>query len=507
MEINERDYEFMLKVRQAYENTQDEGNDSIRAVASKFNLSRTKVRKILITLGTIESDITERALKLKKSGKSLGEIADELGCSISTVSTYLPYDTVIYNGEERSSAAIRHEKYRKRNKLVASKQINKNKNTRKEWKEIMKNEEQKVIKLKLELNLDWADMDVLKKYGKVKEGITREVLVPANMNLHALHFIIQKSFGWQNCHLHNFSLPDNIYYDITKNSFLKWADYCGVYFRFPSEDYEDIYWDDDYNENYSVKSWFRSKYSGRYLYFGRSEHLIEAKKAVRDFIAENESVDVIPNLEDMLNLKYEDIEDTAYDPGTKKIEDATCDELHLYLTEGGGLKELLERLKITEVLGERSDQNQLDALVADANKRFKENDTKDYSEFDYFEEMNSLDGTALPLTDELIYEYDYGDGWEVKIKLEDEYYNGEIADGELHDQVEMVATKQMPLCIALDGLPVLDEVGGIGGYCEMLMAIHGEGMEESCYDNPEETKEWARMQGWTGRMNRPDKLL
>jgi len=25
--------------------------------------------------------------------------------------------------------------------------------------------------------------------------------------------------------------------------------------------------------------------------------------------------------------------------------------------------------------------------------------------------------------------------------------------------------------------------------------------------NPEETKEWARMQGWTGRMSTPEKLL
>lgn len=207
MEINERDYEFMLKVQEAYENSQDGVNGSIRAVATQFNLSRTKVRKILITLGVIESDITEKALALKERGMGLEQIADELGCSMATVSTYLPYDTVIYNGEEKSPGAIRHEEYRKRNKLAAGKQIQRNEK-RKEWQEDMKKREFKVIRLKLELNIDGADMDILKKYGKVKDGITREVLAPADINLHALHYVIQKAFGWQNSHLHHFLLPD-----------------------------------------------------------------------------------------------------------------------------------------------------------------------------------------------------------------------------------------------------------------------------------------------------------
>ena len=45
MEINERDYEFMLKVQEAYEKNPNGEVGSIRAVATEFNLSRTKVRK------------------------------------------------------------------------------------------------------------------------------------------------------------------------------------------------------------------------------------------------------------------------------------------------------------------------------------------------------------------------------------------------------------------------------------------------------------------------------
>ena len=68
----------MLKVQEAYEKSRDGEVGSIRAVATAFGMSRTKVRKILITLGAIESTITEEALRLKAEGKSLEEIADEL---------------------------------------------------------------------------------------------------------------------------------------------------------------------------------------------------------------------------------------------------------------------------------------------------------------------------------------------------------------------------------------------------------------------------------------------
>ena len=542
MEINERDYEFMLKVQEAYEKNPNGEVGSIRAVATEFNLSRTKVRKILITLGAIESDITEKALVLKERGMGIEQIADELGCSMATVSTYLPYDTVIYNGEEKSSGAIRLEKYRERIKLAAENQVQRvqrNNESREEWKEDMKQREFKVIRLKIELNIDGADMTVLKKYGKVKEGITREVLVPADIDLHSLHYVIQKAFGWQNSHLHHFILPDDLFSKLTGNSFMKWSDYCGVYFRFPTEDMEDLYWDDDYDESVSVKTWMRRKYTGLYQYHGISEHLMEAKSAVHNFTNENPMMRVSPSFSEWMGMSEKEREELQTNPRVKRIEDVTCDEMQAYFAEAGGLNELLERLKITEVLGEEADTDKLKSLVEEANKRFEDNDTEANNEYEYWQKMRRLDGTALPITKELIYEYDYGDGWEVKITLVDEYYSddawdhpnkagfiipavteeqvfddqtplyksGEIIEGELRDQITTVITKRRPLCIALDGLPVLDDVGGIGGYCEMLTGIHGEGSEHFDYDDPVETKEWARMQGWTGRMNKPETLL
>ena len=55
-----------------------------------------------------------------------------------------------------------------------------------------------------------------------------------------------RAFGWQNGHLHHFSLPEDVFAALTDNQFSTWAELAGVYFRFPTENYEDIYWDDDY---------------------------------------------------------------------------------------------------------------------------------------------------------------------------------------------------------------------------------------------------------------------
>ena len=130
--------------------------------------------------------------------------------------------------------------------------------------------------LKLELSLDMysvddEEMDILRKYGKVDRGITREVLVPANITLHALHYVIMRAFGWQNSHLHHFRLPAQVFQEITggKNKpnpddrvvhdglYTNWVRLCGLYFRFPCNDFEDLYWDDDYEEGKNFDTWLK----------------------------------------------------------------------------------------------------------------------------------------------------------------------------------------------------------------------------------------------------------
>ena len=66
-----------------------------------------------------------------------------------------------------------------------------------------------VLKLNLTLDagkLSSQDENILKSLGMVKNGITRQILVPADITLHALHYVIQRAFGWQNSHLHQYTL-------------------------------------------------------------------------------------------------------------------------------------------------------------------------------------------------------------------------------------------------------------------------------------------------------------
>lgn len=126
-------------------------------------------------------------------------------------------------------------------------------------------------------------MLVLRDYAKVKKGIVRKILVPSDISLHKLNYAIQRSFGWQNSHLHQFILPSKVFAELTdgkyvgeedelfyaqNGSFMKWAEYCGTYFRFPTEDMNDLYWDDDYNGELSIKSWLKRKYNGYNNYNG-----------------------------------------------------------------------------------------------------------------------------------------------------------------------------------------------------------------------------------------------
>ena len=97
MPISDKDRGFMAEVADYYDSTitPQEPMGSIRDTALKFGINRNKVRKILITMERMESPITEIAVRLRKKGMSIKEIAHDLGVSVATVSTALPYEDKI----------------------------------------------------------------------------------------------------------------------------------------------------------------------------------------------------------------------------------------------------------------------------------------------------------------------------------------------------------------------------------------------------------------------------
>lgn len=502
--MTEKDELFFQSVVDAYYAC----HESLRYTAKAMQLSRTKVRKILITMGAIESDITERALALREKGYDRDEIADALGVSAATLSTYMPYGERVYNREEKTKNAIRVKNCLARQVIAAENQVGRGikKEEIQADQDMMKEERMlemeemrdgKVLKLHLELlDFDEEELELLRKYGRAQNGISRDILVPAEMPLHNLHYAIQKAFGWQNSHLHYFTYEDELLGNLFGGKFISWVPFCGLYFRFPSEDFDDLYWDDDYEEGYSVKSWLRSKYTGPYYYGGNSEHYLAAQLAARFFLQENRTVKVGPSFDEYRKGK----KGTA----SHKIEDVSMDAMKMYFA--AGMDELLERIPVGQLIGlELADSEDLIELVISTAKNFdanlKELDDCLGSKDDKarWGLIQKTDLPVLPLSDTLIYRYDYGDDWTVKITVVEE------VEGELKDQVlEM----ERPICVAADGLPVMDDVGGIRGYCELLKAVKGkEESEVSAFECKEDAKDWARMMGWTGRMSKAENVL
>ena len=494
--MTEKDELFFQSVVDAYHAC----HESLRDTAKAMQLSRTKVRKILITMGEIESEITERAMALREKGYARDEIADALSVSAATLSTYMPYGERVYNREEKTKNAIRVKNCLARQAVAAENQVGRSvKKEKKERIRVMEEKKDgKVLKLHLELMEDFGEEElaVLRKYGKVERGISRDILVPAHMPLHNLHYAIQKAFGWQNGHLHHFRYEDALFEDLFHKQFVSWVPFCGLYFRFPSEDFDDIYWDDDYKEGRSVKSWLRSKYSGPYYYGGNSEHYLTAQLTARFFMQANKTVEIGPSFD-------------AYQQGKKgrtsyKIEDVPMEAMKRYFTVG--MNELLERIPVGQLIGlEQTNSEELTALLRSSLQSFDEN-LKELSACNERRDdearaalVRKTDYPVLPLSDCLLYRYDYGDDWTVKITVVEE------VEGELRNQV---LNEERPICMAADGLPVMDDVGGIGGYCELLKVVKGkEETGTGVFESKEDAKEWARMMGWTGRMSKVENIL
>lgn len=509
-------------------------NNSILETARVAGMSTVKVRKILITVGLWESDTSIKIGSLLQQGLTTEEIARKLFMSVKNVQAYTPYERGLYGTGDLSEEAIRSEKYRNRMKKAASMQVVKRKYGENLPERMMDMMDEKltevekvhsdglgVLKLHLELNMEYADevdRQILKKYGSMRQSISRDILAPSDITLHALNYAILRMFGWQNGHLHHYSLPEDVFQELTENKFLTWTKMAGVYFRFPTDDYTDLYWDDDYREGESVRSWMKKKYTGPYKYKGYGEHYLLNQIEVQSLFSRCEEITV---------REFDFRAEKQPEPYRVKLKDATVEQV-AYAYADGTFDELLERLPLADVLcvkgKTKPNLEQIREYIKDeAVKTDVSTAIKDYRNA-RFSSMKreqdflwNYDIPVLPLTDQLIYHYDYGDGWEIRIHCENAYIrdengewngvNSEMSDV-LSDDLETVTAKHRPICIAKDGIELVDDVGGIGGFCEMLQTIYG-----CSADNEEELEEknnmlaWADMMGWTGRKINPKQTL
>ena len=324
------------------------------------------------------------------------------------------------------------------------------------------------VRLHLELKDDYLSdyqKRMLRRYGESisSDSITRDILIPSDMPLHNLHYVIQKLFGWQNSHLRSFYLPEEIYDKLTGSTVKGWSDLVGILFQPPSEAEEDVFWDDDY-ERGSFKVWLRRKYTGPYIYGGTMEHPEVARQDVQELLDRFRMIEVRESFNDYMKRAKQDGNSEMRIIKKAPLIDLTLEEMNSSLMLDGGTESLLERLKVNKVIAAQDEDVNLEGL--------------------------------FPVTKELIYNYDFGDNWIVKISkykdCEDLLKNNIIDEYELEEAEETVISKHKPVCINKVGVSVLDDVGGLSGFADFLGTIYeGEDKEEVS-----SVRAWAKSLGW-----------
>lgn len=513
--------ESIERVASVYKKT-----ESISETARQTELSTTKVRKILITEGLWSSPRSEQIRDLVDQGKTPSEIAEMLGITAVMVQNYLPYEKGLYDEPDKTDTAIRSEKYRERNRSYAQKTQGREQQKLEglgtgEEHAPSSEKKQPLFAMHLHLELRDSRLDamnpdeakILAKYGAVKKSISRDVIVPSSLALHQLHYLINVAFGWTNSHLHNFQLPQPMFDTLTSGKFVEIAPVYGYYLQFPNTTFNDAFWDDDYDESKSPRTWMRSKYLKQYRYEGLSEYWIENQAEILDMAKHLPILDVDP-----LSRPKQAI------PKKVKFEDATLQDLLTAIVFDSGMPDgLKESRRLSEILSLdpisiesakaaalKTDTSSVslykqyrDIFVTEAQREDSSHNDAAYSRA--FRQIESLQKeteprTVKPITTELVYTYDFGDGWQVDITLVEEFgRDNQRVDDETAANV--IATRK-PVCIAKDGLNVLDDCGNVWGYIDMLHTIHEEDKEEAI-----QMRTWARSQGWTGRDMSPKQIL
>lgn len=327
------------------------------------------------------------------------------------------------------------------------------------------------VRLHLELKDDYLSdyqKRMLRRYGESISGdsITRDILIPSDMPLHNLHYAIQKLFGWQNSHLRSFYLPEEIYNKLTGDTVKGWSDLVGILFQPPSEGEEDIFWDDDYEKG-SFKVWLRKKYTGPYVYGGTMEYPEVARQDVQELLERFRVLEVRESFSDYMKRAKRDENAKIRIIKKASLIDLTLEEMNSSLMLEGGTESLLERLEVNKVIAAQDED-----IVSKG---------------------------LFPITRELIYNYDFGDNWIIKITkyndCEDLLKNNIIDEHELEEAEEIVLDKHKPVCIHKEGISVLDDVGGLSGFADFLGVIY----EVEDKEEASGARVWAKSLGWSDK--------
>ena len=108
---------LVMEVCEAYGRPYTEGDKekpSMRNIAEQFGISPMKVKKILVTGGLFQTDMSDEIQRLYASGLTVKQIAKLKNTTVANVNTYLPYEKVIYNLDVRNEEAVKALEWRKK---------------------------------------------------------------------------------------------------------------------------------------------------------------------------------------------------------------------------------------------------------------------------------------------------------------------------------------------------------------------------------------------------------
>lgn len=591
-----------------------ESGKSIAAIAAKLRTTKVRVQRVLITAGKWTSKRTKQIAELRASGMSVPEIAEVLGIDEKTVQTYLPYSRGEETGYgmEETGSSVSSKEYRDRQKNAAEKMAERTRRNDDmnliefpikpdpelpaapaEDPVISGCSENRIYRLKFELVpafsrydrttlpahsrekeplfTDAEDLSDFKKYAKAENGIIREVLVPGTMNLHAMHYMIQQLFGWQNSHLHSFTLPREDLKLVTGNRVKGWADLCGALFRFPDNDQgADSCWDDDYTAGKSVKTWIRKKYTRNRPSLALGDNWYYNRTLVRDFrsgckcgririqgnpdvkrkeirgstslvhlpyVFEEQADELMEGLtvQELFIRKDTDREDIRSWRQRQENELllTTCEleeEDPAYLAEiEDTFRELMKWRKSLAVLDHYlyADPEQI------RNQTGEEPEVVEYYHRKLIRQLERVFSAAswkpqlTPYFDTIFYSYDYGDDWTVKITCEEIFSRSASAGSKETDPesnaltIRRYITDDMTSADDAWNALLTDVENKNRPLCVSMDGLNVPDDVGGVYgylnflrtihgndpDEAEEMKQWGRSLGWTGRMSRPENVL
>lgn len=476
--MKDNDFNFINEVTEYFYSTIDESNPkgNISRVMDKYKISRTKATKILITSGAIDSPLHQDIMKLKEEGYEIDEIASILDVSVTTVKTNMPYEKVIYGGEEKSAGAIYTEEFRVREKAFMDKVVKKpiefepvretektvkvplydkyetnNKEDIINLDAVFTEEERKLFKLSPDIVLLHIELDrEIEEKGlcgiRYGNTVSRDIIVPDILPLHNLHYVINQAFGFTNSHFHRYELSFDDLKWVTDNKISNYKKLIGLVFKNPDRNEYIDFWDDDYSKG-SPRKWMRSKYTGPvYTRCYEESYRYISKETIR---IKEKNINDLNQIEVNEALMINNI-------------------FKLFSEEKMSIKEWYE---------------ELNQSIKDAQK--------------YPEETQGSQPWVPGFVSKLHYTYDYGDEWRFLITpmnninylLKDK----RVSEKETRECIKKVCTLARPVILSADGYQLIDDCGGIDGYIDMLKDIE---------KGNKETIKWAKSSGWKKKIDK-----